>query len=123
MYLYSISIVIKVYNLQMLTGVQGNRDNVSPVTKRNLISVALNSNSTQHSILIICEKQNQKLFQKKELPTVISFQRRDHNFKFAPSSLLKYSCHHATACKESTYRSDVRFTNVSKQLTATRITL
>lgn len=62
MYLYSISIVIKVYNLQMLTGVQGNRDNVSPVTKRNLISVALNSNSTQHSILIICEKQNQKLF-------------------------------------------------------------
>lgn len=30
MYLYSISIVIKVYNLQMLTGVQGNRDNVSP---------------------------------------------------------------------------------------------
>lgn len=67
MYLYSISKVIKVYNLQMLTGVQGNRDNVSPVTKRNLISVALNSNSTQHSILIICEKQNQKLFQKKRI--------------------------------------------------------
>lgn len=99
-HVFVFNIKSKVYNLQMLIGFQGNRDNVSPVTKRNLISVAsINSNSTQNSISIICEKQNWKLF-KKELPNVFSFQRR--NLKFAPSRNTP-SCHYATACKESTY--------------------
>lgn len=48
----------------MMTGVQGNRENVNPRHKAELNQCCPQFEFTQHSILMICEKlkQNQKLF-------------------------------------------------------------